>query len=139
MDEELTFGTFLRAKRLSRNISLRALAGMLELSPVHMSNMENDRRPAPKGQALLHIVETLELDKDEAERMYDLAAKSKSIPSVAADLPEYIAEKDIVRVALRKAKDADATDAEWQEFIERLEQRIVRDAEPETGGEDADD
>ena len=59
--------------------------------------------------------------------------------SVAADLPQYIAEKDIVRVALRKAKDADATDAEWQEFIERLEQRIVRDAKPDTGGEDAVD
>jgi len=112
MEMESTFGAFLRSKRLSRNLSMRALAEMLELSPVHMSNMENDRRPAPKGQALSRIVDALELSKDEAERMYDLAAQSKHVPSVAADLPEYIAEKDIVRVALRKAKDADATDAE---------------------------
>lgn len=32
-------------------------------------------------------------------------------------------DKDIVRVALRTAKDVDATDEEWQEFIAHLEER----------------
>jgi hypothetical protein len=35
-------------------------------------------------------------------------------------------ERDIVRVALRTAKDVDATDEEWQEFISRLEKRRRR-------------
>ena len=32
-------------------------------------------------------------------------------------------ERDIVRVALRTAKEVDATDAEWQEFIDRITRR----------------
>ena len=135
MADDLTFGAFLRARRLGKNLTLRALAELLGISPVHMSNIENDRRPAPKGQVLSCIVEILQLNKDDAELMYDLAARSKHIPSVAADLPEYISEKDIVRVALRKAKDAGATDDEWREFIERLDKRIVRDARQDVGGE----
>lgn len=32
-------------------------------------------------------------------------------------------DRDIVRIALRTAKDLDATDEEWQEFIEKLNRR----------------
>ena len=34
-------------------------------------------------------------------------------------------ERDIVRAALRTAKEADATDQEWQEFIDRINRRIA--------------
>ena len=66
--------------------------------------------------------------------LLDLAAKSKNISTVAADLPEYINERDIVRVALRTAKDVDATDEEWQEFIEKLQKRIEKNADNEMNG-----
>jgi hypothetical protein len=72
------------------------------------------------------IAASLSLDKDEKALLLDLAAKSGNIPIVAADLPEYINERDIVRVALRTAKDVDATDEEWQEFIERLQKRVKK-------------
>ena len=62
------------------------------------------------------------LDKASYEEMLDLAAKSKA-QRVSSDLPEYIMERDIVRAALRTAKEVDATDAEWQEFIDRLTKR----------------
>ena len=55
--------------------------------------------------------------------LYDLAAKTKNNTVVSQDLPDYIMDRDIVRVALRTAKDVDATDEEWQEFIARLEAR----------------
>ena len=32
---------------MARGLPLRGLAAQLEVSPVYMSNMENDRRPAP--------------------------------------------------------------------------------------------
>lgn len=35
-------------------------------------------------------------------------------------------ERDIVRAALRTAKEVDATDEEWQEFIDRITQRGKR-------------
>jgi transcriptional regulator with XRE-family HTH domain len=92
-----------------------------------MCNIEKDRRAAPTEDVLERIAELLMLTKEEKIEMLDLAAKSKNAPTVALDLPEYINERDIVRVALRTAKDVDATDEEWLEFIERLQKRIIRE------------
>lgn len=119
---EQTFGSFVREYRMSRGLSLRNLAAKLEISPVYMSNIETDRKPAPTQEKLDKLVEILGLGQYEAEQLLDLAAKSKN-RQVSADLPEYIMERDIVRVALRTAKEVDATDAEWQEFIDRITRR----------------
>ncbi len=123
MNTKYTFGTFIKEKRLLRNISLRKFAEQLDISPVYLCNMEKDRNPAPKDHIISRMVELLLLSDEEAEVLYDLAAKSKSSPTVSKDLPKYIMDKDIVRAALRTAKDVDATDEEWQEFITRLEER----------------
>jgi hypothetical protein len=72
------------------------------------------------------IAKVFALDKRETDIMRDLAAVAKRRPAVSNDLPEYIMENEIVRVALRAAKDAEATDEEWQEFIEKLQKRIVK-------------
>jgi transcriptional regulator with XRE-family HTH domain len=127
-----TFGAFIREKRLEQELSMRRLAELLALSPVHMSNIENDRRAAPKDDVLKRLIPILRLNKQEQEDMYELAARSKSIPTVPQDLPEYIAANELARAALRTAKDVDATDAEWLEFIEKLKQR----SQKEGGGHD---
>ena len=124
---EQTFGSFITQKRQERDITLRGFAQRLGISPVYMCNIEKDRRPAPSEDMLDKIAALLLLSGDEKTKMLDLAAKSKSIPVVPSDLPEYINENEIVRVALRTAKDVDATDEEWQEFIERLQKRVIRD------------
>ena len=73
----------------------------------------------------------LQLDKSEREWMLDLAAKSKQ-NRVSADLPDYIMDREIVRAALRTAREADATDQEWQDFIDRINRRM------RSSGEDSD-
>jgi transcriptional regulator with XRE-family HTH domain len=123
--EQITFGNFLKRKRLEKEITLRGFAKMMNLSPVYICDVEKDRKPAPSAERLKQIAERLLLSKEDIEEMLDLAALSKSRPAVSGDLPEYIMEKDIVRVALRTAKEADATDEEWQEFIEKLQKRIA--------------
>lgn len=123
METKETFGSFIKEKRILRQISLRKFAELLDISPVYMCNIEKDRNPAPKDDILSHMAELLLLPEQETEMLYDLAAKSKSTPTVSRDLPEYIMDRDIVRVALRTAKDVDATDEEWQEFIAKLEAR----------------
>ncbi len=122
---EETFGKFIREKRLERGLTLRGLAARLDLSPVYMSNIETDRRAAPTQEHLDRLAAELSLSKAERERMLDLAAKSKT-RQVSADLPDYIMERDIVRAALRTAKEVDATDEEWQEFIDRLTKRNLK-------------
>jgi len=129
MDTEQTFGTFIRSKRVNLDsyISLRKMAELLEISPVYMSNIESGRNPAPKDNILEHLSELLHLTKQERERMYELAAKSKTFTAVPGDLPEYISSNEYARIALRVAKDVDATDKEWIEFIERLKKRAKKE------------
>jgi transcriptional regulator with XRE-family HTH domain len=122
---EDTFGAFVRKKRLESKpyISLRKLAELLDISPVYMSNIETGRNPAPKEDILENLARILKLDKHEQNRMYDLAAQSKNYTAVPGDLPEYISANEYAKIALRVAKDVDATDQEWIEFIEKLKQR----------------
>ena len=130
----ITFGEFLREKRQKRKITLRKFAELAELSPVHMSYLETNQRSAPKDETLERMVELLQLTKEDEERFYDLAAASANAPRVSGDLPEYIMGHDIVKVALRTAKDVDATDDEWQEFIERLRKRKELEERGENNG-----
>ena len=116
---EQTFGSFLREKRMARGLTLRGMAAKLDLSPVYMSNIENDRRAAPSQEYLERMALLLQLDKPEREWMLDLAAKSKQ-NRVSADLPDYT------------AREADATDQEWQDFIDRINRRM------RSSGEDSD-
>ena len=115
----------------TRGLTLRGMAAKLDLSPVYLSNIENDRRPAPTRAYLERLEQELHLSKVETEQMLDLAAKSQN-NRVSADLPDYIMDREIVRAALRTAKEADATDQEWQEFIDRITQRAKKSKE---GGE----
>ena len=119
----ITFGEFIKGKRQDKGISLRKFPEQLNISPVYLCNMEKDRNPAPKDNVLSRMAQMLVLNDEDTRLLYDLAAKSKSNPTVSKDLPEYIMDRDIVRVALRTAKDVDATDEEWQAFIEMLETR----------------
>lgn len=125
MRGETTFGAFIRTKRLelAPEISLRKMAELLSLSPVHMSNIETGRDAAPKKEVLDKLVPILKLEKQEMERMYDLAAESKAYIAIPGDLPEYITTHEYAKIALRLAKDVDATDQEWIDFIDRLKKR----------------
>lgn len=114
-----------------RGLTLRGMAAKLDLSPVYMSNIENDRRAAPSQEYLERMAMLLQLDKPEREWLLDLAAKSKQ-NRVSADLPDYIMDREIVRAALRTAREADATDPEWQDFIDRINRRM------RSSGEDSD-
>lgn len=118
-----TFGNYLKNKRLERDITLRGFAGMMGVSAVYICDVEKDRKPAPTDERMEQIVHLLDLSKREKEVLYDLAAMTRSRPAVSSDLPEYIMEKEVVRIALRTAKDVDATDEEWMDFVEKLRQR----------------
>ena len=131
MNDEMTFGAFIRKKRLQHSITLRQLVELIGIAPVHLSNIENDRRPAPKDDVLKRIIDVLQLSKKEQEYMYDLAARSKHTPSVPRDLPEYISANELARVALRTAKEVGATDNEWLDFIKKLQKRNKEEGQKE--------
>ena len=117
MNRAKTFGDFLFAKRMEREMSARQLAIKLDFSAVYICDIEKNRRPVP-DEILEKLPLLLHLNEAETEEMYDLAARSRH--TVSADLPEYIMEKDIVRAALRTAKKHNVTDKQWEDFIRRI-------------------
>lgn len=54
--------------------------------------------------------------------MFDLAAGEKE-NTVSPDLPEYIMGNEHVRVALRMARDNNASSEVWQKVIEMMEEQ----------------
>ena len=112
----MTFGAFISTRRKEAKLNLRDTAKHLGISNGYLCDIEQGRRPAPEGAFVERISSFLELDKQEHEMLLDLAADSRQ--TVPADLPDYIRQHDIVRAALRVAKEVDATDEEWKAFME---------------------
>lgn len=117
----MTFGEYIKEKRLEKGITLRGFAEMIDISPVYMCNLEKGRRPAPSEAIMEKIIERLMLNKEERNLLYDLAAREQTAKNpVPKDLNGFLKDNRVIVSALRTAKDLDATDEEWQEFIDKL-------------------
>ena len=115
------FGEFVQEKREEKQITLRKFADTIGFSAPFWSDVEKDRRNPPEIDKLHLIARILNLTESENAMMLDLAGKKRN--SVAPDLPDYIMERDYVAAALRTARDLDAGEKEWNEFIEELRKR----------------
>ena len=116
-----TFGAFLREKRLAADINLRKLAGILDIAPAYLSDMENDHRYPPNKEMIYKMAEALGLDESDTNKLFDLSAGNKK-NSVSPDIADYIMEQDKSRVALRLARDTGAGEKEWEQIIRILEE-----------------
>ena len=115
------FGAFLQRKREEKRITLRKMAELLGFSAPFLSDVEKDRRNPPELSKLEHIAEILGLSYEEKQTMFNLAGKKRD--SVAPDLREYIMSRDYVSAALRTARDLDAGEEEWLQFVRELKER----------------
>ncbi len=116
-----TFGEFLTRVRKERGITLREFARRVDLSPEYVCNIEKCRKPAPGAEVLERIDTVLNLTADERAEMYDLAANSKNTENaVPEDLTGFLNDNRVILTALRTARDMDATDEDWHEFMAKL-------------------
>ena len=118
---EQSFGEFIAKKREEKKITLREMAKLLKITPPYLSDIEKNRRNSPEREKLDEIAAILSLSDDECRYMYDLAGKKRK--TVSPDLPDYIMDRDYVRVALRTAMDLGAGEDEWMKFVEELKDR----------------
>ncbi|HEX3038640.1 MAG TPA: helix-turn-helix transcriptional regulator [Oscillospiraceae bacterium] len=116
--EYSNFGDFIAQKREEKEITLRKMAELLDISAPYLSDVEKDRRNPFDIDKLELVANILILSEEEKAVMLDLAGKKRN--AVAPDLPEYIMERDYVSAALRTARDLDAGEEEWQKFIADL-------------------
>ena len=115
------FGDFLQKKRTEKEITLRKMAEMIGITAPYLTDIEKDRRNPPEMEKLETIARILNLSDEDKAIMFDLAGKKRN--SVAPDLPEYIMERDYVSAELRTARDLDASEQEWLNFVEDLKKR----------------
>ena len=125
----MTFGEYLKQKRLDKEITLRGFAKLVDISPVYLCDLEKGRKAAPSMEVMQKMVSKLALNKEESERFYDLAAlEQKAKNPIPKDLNAFLKDNRVIVSALRTAKDLDATDEEWQDFIDKL--RKSREGKP---------
>ncbi|WP_440451363.1 helix-turn-helix domain-containing protein [Ruminococcus intestinalis] len=122
---ENQFGVFINKRRNEKQISLRSFSSMIGISPEYLSKIENGLRSAPKGAVVKRISEALVLNDDEQEILFDLAASSKSSPTVAGDLVEYIMNNEIVHQLLRFSKRYNVSDDDFQLIMDMLREKYV--------------
>jgi len=125
----MTFGEYLKQKRLDKEITLRGFAKLVDISPVYLCDLEKGRKAAPSMEVMQKMVSKLALNKEESERFYDLAALEQTAKNpIPKDLNAFLKDNRVIVSALRTAKDLDATDKEWQDFIDKL--RKSREGKP---------
>ena len=125
----MTFGEYLKQKRLDKEITLRGFAKLVDISPVYLCDLEKGRKAAPSMEVMQKMVSKLALNKEESVRFYDLAALEQTAKNpIPKDLNAFLKDNHVIVSALRTAKDLDATDEEWQDFIDKL--RKSREGKP---------
>ena len=117
------FGEFIATKRIEHQITLRKMAEMLDCSAAFLSDVEKNRRKPLDLERLEKLSAILQLSAEDKVLMFDLAGNQRVI---APDLPQYINDNHYVRIALRKARDLNASEAEWQEFVQALEKKHMK-------------
>jgi transcriptional regulator with XRE-family HTH domain len=117
---QATFGGYVSEKRREREIPATHIAERLGLSPGYYCDIERGRRLPPDRDTLDRLVKALVLNTEDTHTFYDLAGKARS--EAPPDLPDYINSNEIVRVALRLAKDKGSAD-DWVRFIDNLARR----------------
>lgn len=116
-----TFGEYLKHIREEKNITLRELARRLELSAPFLSDVENNRRAPLTEERLATLADVLNLSKDDAAEMYDIVGRQKGL--LAPDLNPYVTKRPYVNAALRTARNLEATEEDWQRFVDDLIKR----------------
>ncbi len=121
------FGEFVTGRRKAKEISLRKMAELVDLSPAYWSDIEKGRRNPPNINKIEEIAELLGLSQEEKDMMIDMASEDRD--EIPMDLPEYIKESNLARTALRKARKMDevegkteVTERAWREFIRALDE-----------------
>ncbi len=110
-----TFGSFIKNARLKKGIGQRELASQINVAPSYLSDIEKNKRSAPKKEFLKKISNILEID---LKLLFDLAGNSKN--KVAPDIEEYILENPSIKSFIRTIIENKISFKEIQELENKL-------------------
>lgn len=111
----MTLGQRLKELRLSKNLTLRELAKLVDMDFTYLSKIENDRTDRPPSEELLgKLADKLGVDRDE------LMGLSGELPK---DVREAVARSKQALAFLRSAVTRDLSPEEWARLKEEIENR----------------
>lgn len=112
----MTFGEFFRIVRVDRKISIIKLADKIGVTVNVLVDLENDDVDEIDTTIVEQIIEGLYLTPTEIKTLNTLSIKSRTNAlEPTAPKPSKFKRK----VALRVAKDIDATDEEWADLMRK--------------------
>ena len=119
-----TFGECIKARRIELGRSVRAVAKAVGMSAVYLSDIERCLRVAPtstnSGKKFMeNLISELKIQPDEIRAFYTMAEATCGRYS---DISSYLSKKPAARFALRLADEQDIPDAEWQKFIDHIQE-----------------
>ena len=97
----MDFGEYISQKRKEKKLTIRELASKLNISFTYLSDVEKGRAKAFKSDILKLIIEILQLDDDEQDKLNDLAGKSQN--KVAPDIAEFFEKHPEAVAKFRKS------------------------------------
>jgi transcriptional regulator with XRE-family HTH domain len=119
MKKQLNFGEFIADKRKNSQRTITITAERIGICTVYLSELESGKKTNPNPKIMRKMVSVLRLNAAETALFYDLQAKASG--GISQDLPNYIMKNDIVRKALRRARDKPAGARLWREFLKKLD------------------
>jgi len=120
MNDRQILGAYIKEKRNSRGITVRAMADLLNIGYGLYGDYESGRRSPLNLETLSKIITALLLSDEETKTLYDLAGKARE--AAPPDLTNYINSTNKARIALRVAKEK-ATDEDWERFTQYLKRK----------------
>lgn len=128
--EGMNFGEYIESIRKSRRKSLREAARAIGVSASFYSHVEKGTSCAFTADRLEVLKDFLKMTPDEANRMYDKAAKSYSSKggntAIPQDFTSYIADNSYVVAALRTLKEEGADKQDWEDMLHTFRDRKAR-------------
>ena len=124
------FGDYLKEKRQEKMKTTRNMASDLGVSVSYISELESGVKMPPNSKdekynnLVDRIASYLELTEEESSKLRNLADSDLGAKGyLSNDMTDYVNNVPLAMAALRKAKDANLSDSEWNEIIESMDKR----------------
>jgi len=110
-NKNITFGTYISKLRNDAGLGLREFAKQLGISAPYLSDIEKQKRDAPKEEIVAAIADKLGADRN---LILDLAGKSRKV--VAADISEMLHKSEETVALLRTIRDHNPSEDNLKEI-----------------------
>ena len=119
------FGIYLHSKRNEKGFTLRELSEVAGISHVYLYKMECGKKPPPNDALLIKMALCLQLNNDEKDLFFDIAATTKQLSNsknhqLPADIKLYLFKTKEAQKFVREASKINLSDDYWKELLSCL-------------------